>query len=98
MYQHVIQQALSDCEGDGNISNGIIVHGKTNEEHDESSKRVWEILIKNKNLTLNAEKCKFHMTKLVFMGLMLTNKSIRPTEEKGKAVVKAGRATECLGS
>ena len=29
------------------------------------------------------------MTKLVFMGLMLTNKGIGPTEEKGKAVVKA---------
>ena len=28
------------------------------------------------------------MTKLVFMGLMLTNKGIGPTEEKGKAVVK----------
>ena len=29
------------------------------------------------------------MTELVFIGLMLTNKGIGPTEEKGKAVVKA---------
>ena len=27
------------------------------------------------------------MTKLLFMGLILTNKGIGPTEEKGKAVV-----------
>ena len=39
---HVIQQALSDGEGVANISNGIIVHGKTTEEYDESSKRVLE--------------------------------------------------------
>ena len=41
---HVIQQALTDGEGVANISNGIIVHGKTTEEHDESSKRVLEKL------------------------------------------------------
>ena len=45
--------------------------------------------LKEKNLILNAEKCKFHMTKLVFMGLMLTNKGTGPTEEKVKAVVEA---------
>ena len=68
MYQQVIQQALSDCKGVANISDDIIVHGKTTEGHDERLKRVLEKL-KEKNLTLNAEKCKFHMTKLVFMGL-----------------------------
>ena len=95
VYQHVIQLALSDCEGVANISNNIIVHGKTTEKHDESSGRVLEKL-KKKNLTLNAEKCKFHMTKLVFIGLMLTNKGIGPTEEKGKAVVKAREPQNAL--
>ena len=88
VYQHVIQLALSDCEGVANISDEIIVHGKTTKEHDERLKRVLEKL-KEKNLTLNAEKCKFHMTKLVFMGLMLTNQGIGPTEEKVKAIVEA---------
>ena len=68
VYQQVIQQALSDCKGVANISDDIIVHGKTTEGYDERLKRVLEKL-KEKNLTLNAEKCKFHMTKLVFMGL-----------------------------
>ena len=88
VYQHVIQLALSDCEGVANISDDILVHGKTTKEHDERLKRVLEKL-KEKNLTLNAEKCKFHMTKLVFMGLMLTTKGIGPTEEKVKAIVEA---------
>ena len=88
VYQHVIQLALSDCEGVANISDDIIVHGKTTKEHDERLNRVLENL-KEKKLTLNAEKCKFHMTKLVFMGLMLTTKGIGPTEEKVKAIVEA---------
>ena len=45
--------------------------------------------LKEKNLTLNGEQYKFHMTKLVFMGLILTNKGIGRTEEKVKAVVEA---------
>ena len=68
MYQQVIQQALSDCEGVANISDDIIVNGKTTQGYDERLMRVLEKL-KEKNLTLNAEKCKFHVTKLVFMGL-----------------------------
>ena len=79
---HVIQQALSDGEGVANISNVIIVHGKTTEEHDESSKRVLEKL--KKKLRLNAEKCQ--------TGVYGTDANkqgyIEPTEEKGKAVVK----------
>ena len=88
MYQQDIQEVLSDCEGVANISDDIIVQGKTTEEHGKRLKRVLEKL-KEKNLILNAEKCKFHMTKLVFMGLMLTNKGTGPTEEKVKAVVEA---------
>ena len=44
VYQHGIQQALSDCEGVGNISDDIIVHGKTTEERDERLKQVLEKL------------------------------------------------------
>ena len=58
VYQHVIQQALQNCEGVANISDDIIIHGRNNEEHDKRLQRVLESL-KEKNLTLNAEKCRF---------------------------------------
>ena len=88
VYQHVIQQALQGCQGIANISDDIIVHGKNNEEHDKRLQRVLERL-KEKNLTLNAEKCRFHITQMVFMGLVLTNKGIGPAEDKVKAIVDA---------
>jgi len=45
--------------------------------------------LKEKNLTLNPEKCKFHMTQMVFMGLVLSDKGIGPAEDKVKAIVDA---------
>ena len=88
VYQHVIQQSLQGCEGVANISDDIIIHGKNTEEHDRRLQRVLERL-KEKNLTLNAEKCKFHMTQMVFMGLVLSDKGIGPAEDKVKAIVDA---------
>ena len=88
VYQHVIQQSLHGCEGISNISDDIIVHGKNTEEHDKRLQRVLERL-KEKNLTLNAEKCRFHMTQMVFMGLVLSDNGIGPTEDKVKAIVDA---------
>ena len=81
VYQHVVQQTLQGCEGVANISDNIIVHGRSTEEHNKRLQQVLERL-KEKNLTLNAEKCKFHMTQLVFVGLVLTDKGIGPTEDK----------------
>ena len=88
VYQHVIQQSLQGCEGVANISDDIIIHGKNTEEHDRRLQRVLERL-KEKNLTLNAEKCKFHMTQMVFMGLVSSDNGIGPAEDKVKAIVDA---------
>ncbi|XP_044179622.1 uncharacterized protein K02A2.6-like [Acropora millepora] len=55
VYQHVIQQTLQGCEGVANISDDIIVHGRSTEEHNKRLQQVLERL-KEKNLTLNAEK------------------------------------------
>ena len=71
-----------------NISDDIIVHGRNTEEHDTRLQQVLQRL-KDKNLTLNAEECKFHMTQIVFMGLVLTDKGIGPTEDKVRAIVDA---------
>ena len=84
MYQHVIQQSLQGCEGVANISDDIIIHGKNTEEHDRRLQRVLERL-KEKNLTLNAENCRFHMTQMVFMGLVLSDNGIGPAEGQGKS-------------
>jgi len=79
LYQHTIQQVLEGCEGAYNIHNDIIIHGRTVKEHDirlrKTVKRTQE-----KGLTLNKDKCAFSISKLTFMGYLLSNQGIGPTE------------------
>ena len=87
-YQHEIQTALAGIEGQENISDDIIVHGKGQVQHDERL----EMVIKRLNdcgLTLNSTKCQFNMDELTFMGLVLSARGVGPTAEKVKAVAEA---------
>ena len=87
-YQYEISTALAGIAGVDNISDDIIVHGPDQETHNQRLHKVLERL-KECHLTLNAEKCQFNMNKLVFMGILLTDKGIGPTEERVKALAQA---------
>ena len=87
-YQQVIQQVLQDCSGTANISDDIIIYGPNTAEHDKRLEKVLTRL-RDRGLTLNKEKCVFHMPKLTFIGLVLSRQGTGPTEEKVKAVNEA---------
>ena len=89
-YQQVIHQIFQDCEGVQNISDDIIVHAPSQELHDIRLKQVLN-RIKERGLTLNKEKCQFNLNKLIFMGHVLSNRGINPTEDKVSAIAKARR-------
>ena len=65
MYQRVMQQVLEGCEGVKNIHDDIIEHGQPLEEHDQRLQGALK-RIQERGLTLNKEKCKFHMSELEF--------------------------------
>ena len=77
IYQHVIQQVLQGCRGVRNISDDIIVFGKTRDEHDQNLETVLQRL-QQSNLTLNQEKCLFGVNKLKFFGHEVAASSISP--------------------
>ena len=89
-YQHIITQSMAGLQGVSNIADDLIVHGRDTEEHDKNLHSVLQRL-SEKQLTLNAEKCTFRMTKVVFMGLLLSKHGIGPTEEKVRAVAEASQ-------
>ena len=91
-YQQIVRQVVSDISGVQNIADDLIVHGKNNEEHDRNLHGVLQRL-KEKNLTLNPQKCQFRMDKVVFMGLLVSKYGIGPTEEKVRAVLESSRPT-----
>ena len=65
-YQHIIQQVLLGCEGAANISDNIIVHGKTKDEHDRRLEQVVKRL-EERGLTVNPAKCEFNLDRRKFM-------------------------------
>ena len=89
-YQHIITQSMAGLQGVANIADDLIVHGRDTEEHDKNLHGVLQRL-REKQLTLNAEKCTFRMSKVVFMGLLLSKHGVGPTKEKVRAVAEASQ-------
>lgn len=87
-YQHEIANALAGIEGVENISDDVIIHARDQATHDERLHAVMARL-REAGLTLNPEKCQFNMDRLIFMGILLTEKGIGPTEERVRAVTEA---------
>ena len=87
-YQQVIQQVLQDCNATANISDDVIVYESNQAEHDQRLEKVLTRL-REKGLTLNKDKCVFNMSKLTFMGLVLSERGIGPAKEKVEAVAEA---------
>ena len=88
VYQRVIQQTLAGCDGVENISDDIIVQGRTLEEHDKRLVQVLSV-IKERGLTLNKDKCIQRMRQLTFLGMVLSENGIGLTESKVKAISEA---------
>lgn len=61
----------------------MIVHGQ--KTHDQRLPKTIEHL-RQHGLTLNATKCQFNVNRLVFMGVLLSEKGIAPTEEGVKTL------------
>ena len=90
VYQHTIQQVLQGCEGATNISDDIVVHGRSVAEHDQRLEKVLQRL-EECGLTLNADKCMFRLPQLEFMGFVLSDKGTSPAASKIEAVRDARR-------
>ena len=68
-----------------NFADNIVVHGKTTEKHDRNAVALLNRL-QERNLTLSKNKCNSGMSQIVFMGLILNEHGVGPTETKVKAI------------
>ena len=89
-YQYHIGDAIRNCSGTRNISDDIIVYGKDKAEYVARLEKLLHTL-QEKKLTLNHEKCHFRMTQITFMGYLLSEEGIGPTNTKVEAVQNARR-------
>ena len=68
-----------------NISDDIIVHGKTREKHDKNLEALLQRL-QNKCLTVNKSKCEFGQSRIKFYGFIFSEDGFSPDPEKVEAI------------
>lgn len=88
LFQHVIRQVLDGIPGVINLSDDILVFGKTLLEHDEALRSTFHRL-KEKKLTLNKAKCVYRQTSLDFFGYTFSNGGFSPDFTKLRALQEA---------
>ena len=88
VFQRVIQQALQGISGVKNISDDVIIFGRTQEEHDQALAAVFQRL-REKGLTLNGDKCVFNKHNLAFFGYVFSEKGMSADPKKVEAIKNA---------
>ena len=90
IFQETIRNVIQGIPGSKNISDDIIVFGKTQEEHDKALDATFKQL-NDKGLTLNKKKCLFNQDKIEFFGLTFSAKGVSPDPKKIEAIANVER-------
>ena len=77
IFQNAITEILQGVPGSRNISDDIIVHGKTQAEHDKSLRATLERL-HDKEAKLNKDKCVFSVPTITFFGHVFGQEGVSP--------------------
>lgn len=86
IFQNTISNVLQNITGVINISDDILVYGKTQQEHDAVLQKVLQRLQDN-NLTVNTNKCIFNTTKIKFFGYVFSNEGVHPDPSKVNSII-----------
>lgn len=85
IFQNVISEQLRDIPGSFNISDDVIVFGKTQDDHDKALKSVFQ-RFSDVNLTLNKSKCEFNKDSIAFFGFVFSKDGIAPDPSKVQSI------------
>ena len=88
IFQNTIRETLEGIPGVKNISDDILIYGRTQDEHDDSLKATFKQL-SEKNLTLNTSKCSFNKSSLEYFGYVFSDKGVSPDPKKVEAIKNA---------
>ena len=88
IFSEKIRCVIAGCKGASNISDDILVYGRSQIEHDDNLNFILKKLEEN-GLTVNEGKCIFNQTTITFFGLEFSEYGIKPTHDKIKALIEA---------
>lgn len=94
-FQRRISEILGDVEGTVCLMDDILVHGKSQEEHDRRLITVLQRL-QDAGLTLNERKCEFSQSQVKFLGQIIDQQGVRPDPDKVSAILNM-KIPACAG-
>ena len=78
---------MQGVKGVAKSMDDFLVYGRNVQEHDENLCNVLHIM-KEKNMTLNLEKCCFRQTEANFLGYQITSEGVLPANCKVEAILE----------
>ena len=84
-FQKRMSEILAGLEGVVCMVDDVLVHGRTQEEHDQRLAAAME-RIAQAGVSLNAEKCDFSQSSVKFLGHIIDGTGIHPDPEKVQAI------------
>jgi transposase InsO family protein len=93
-FQCAVQNVLGNLLNKGaiNYSDDIIIYSKDFTEHLDLLKQIFKIL-KEKDLKLKRNKCHFFCKSITYLGHVISENEVRPSERKTKAIREFERPT-----
>lgn len=88
IFQKVMDSMLKSLPGVSCYLDDILVTGRTEEEHLRNLEGVLKTLLE-RGVRVQRDKCDFFKPQLEYLGYLIDSESIRPTQEKVKAVLCA---------
>ena len=95
-FQRRMQEILEGLDGIAGLTDDILVHGKTQEEHDQRLQKALQ-RISDAHLTLNKEKCLFSVNWVKFLGHIIDQYGIHPDPEKVSAITNVPQPKDVGG-
>nr|XP_037270156.1 uncharacterized protein LOC119161741 [Rhipicephalus microplus] len=95
-FQKQMARMLEGQEGVANMIDDILVFGRTREEHDARLSQVLSRLAKA-GLTLNQDKCRFGVSEVSFLGVIVSAQGIKPSPAKVEAIKAMEAPTDIAG-
>ena len=85
LFQHVVSEQIRDIPNVMNVSDDIIIFGKTKQEHDNALEAVFNRFAKI-GLTLDKKKCELSKNSLSFFGFVFSSTGVSPDPAKVKVI------------
>ncbi|XP_044175498.1 uncharacterized protein K02A2.6-like [Acropora millepora] len=86
IFQNIICETLAGIPGAINLSDDILVFGKSQEEHDQALEATFKRL-QESGLTLNRNKCVYNQAELAFFGYVFSADGMSPDPSKVQEII-----------